>query len=99
MNLEFEFVNEETETVWNTAVAVAMIAYFDCLWCGRLLHFSKRYDPIPLHYESLLRLCRPVTCPKCGGVHHHINDEHGEDAVILSPSEHPADPAQLSLFA
>jgi C4-type Zn-finger protein len=99
MNIEFEFVNADTEVVDNLAHAVGMVAYFDCLNCGRMLHFSKSYEPVPLHYESLLRTCAPVTCSKCGYTHNHVHDEDGEDAVVLSPSLHPVDPAQLSLFA
>lgn len=98
MNIEFEFVNQANEIAWNLSEAVGMVAYFDCLNCGFMLHFSKKYEPVPLHYESLLRKCKPVTCPKCGQVHYHIHDEDGEDAVMLS--EIPAiDPNQLSLFA
>lgn len=97
MNLEFDFVNYDNEIQEDLNFVVGMVAYFDCLECGFTLHFSKRYEPIPLHYQSLLRLCRPVTCPKCGNVHHHVRDEEGEDIVQLSELQ-PTDPNQLSLF-
>lgn len=98
MILEFEFVNEDNEIQDDLRNVVGMVAYFDCLRCGFTLSFSKDYEPMPLHYESLLRLCKPVTCPKCGGVHRHIRDEDGEDVPSLSEAL-PIDPAQLSLFA
>lgn len=98
MNLEFDFVNHANEIAWNLSEAVGMVAYFDCLNCGFMLHFAKKYDPVPLHYESLLRLCKPVTCPKCGSVHHHVRDEDGED-IAASSKLQPDNPAQLRLFA
>ena len=97
MNIEFEFVNDDNEIQEDLRYVVGMVAYFDCLNCSFILCFSKKYNPVPLHYESILRLCKPVTCPKCGSVHYHVHDENGEDAVELS--EHPpVDPNQLSLF-
>lgn len=98
MKLEFDFVNHDNEIQWNLKYVVGMAAYFDCLNCGYMLHFSKMYKPAPLHCESLLRLCKPVTCPKCGTVHHHVRDENGEDVAALSELQ-PVDPAQLRLFA
>ena len=97
MNLEFEFVNIHNEVQDDLQNVVGMVAYFDCHSCGFTLHFSKPYKPVPLHYQSLLQLCRPVTCPKCGSIHHHIRDEDGEDAVTASPIE-CVDPNQLRLF-
>ena len=98
MNLEFDFVNHDNEIQDDLENVVGMVAYFDCLNCGFMLHFAKKYEPVPLHYESLLRLCKPVTCPKCGSVHHHVRDEDGEDIAALSELQ-PADPNQLRLFA
>ena len=98
MILEFDFVNHDNEIQDNLFKVVGMIAYFNCLNCGFMLHFSKKYDPVPLHYDSLLRLCKPVTCPKCGIVHHHVIDEDGEDIAAISELQ-PIDPAQLRLFA
>lgn len=97
-NLKFDFVNHDNEIQLDLKNVVGMIAYFDCLNCGFMLHFSKKYQPIPLHYESLFRLCKPVTCPKCGNIHYHVHDEDGEDAVELSEYQ-PVDPNQLRLFA
>lgn len=97
MNLQFDFINYDNEIQDDLRNVVGMIAYFDCLNCGFTLHFSKRYDPIPLHYQSLLKICNPATCPKCGHVHYHIRDEDGEDVVALSELQ-PFDPNQLRLF-
>lgn len=97
MKLEFEFVNHDNEIQDNLKYVVGMVAYFDCLYCSHLLFFSKKYEHVPLHYQSLLTLCKPVTCPKCGSVHEHVIDEDGEDVVILSELQ-PGDPRQLSLF-
>lgn len=98
MKLEFQIVNHANEIAFNLSEAVGVVAYFDCLNCGFMLHFAKKYKPVPFHYECLLRLCQPVTCPKCGSVHHHVRDEDGEDIAALSELQ-PADPNQLRLFA
>lgn len=95
--IEFELVDSNYEITFGK-FAVAMVAYFECLRCSRILVFYKPYNPVPMHYESLLSKCRPVTCPKCGLVHQHDNtDPDFPDAVIAAP-EFSIDPNQLSLF-
>jgi len=44
--LEFEFVNHDDEIQDDMKNVVGMVAYFDCLICGFLLHFSKKYVSI-----------------------------------------------------
>lgn len=95
--LEFEFVDHDNRPQYDIINAVKMIAYFDCMSCGSTLFFSKEYDPIPLHYQSLLKLCEPVTCAKCGNRYRHMIDEDGEDVAVFSGCNF-VDPRQLLLF-
>ena len=91
--LEFHFVDENGDEV-DLKCADWMVAFFDCLWCGTGLKFQKPYEPVPLHYESLLRKCKPVICPKCGTLHKH-HDEDGIDVVVAGELK---DSNQLFLF-
>ena len=94
-NLEFHFIDEEGYEV-DAWCADWLVAWFDCLQCGYGLRFQKPYEQEPLHYESLLRRCDDVKCPKCGTDHRHTTDD-GEDVVVTVESTMPA-PNQLSLF-
>jgi hypothetical protein len=95
--LEFNFVNESGEIVFDLYDAVWMVAFFDCFGCGRVLRFQKEYQPVPLHYETLLKKCKTVTCPKCGAQHRH-GELEGEDFVFSIVSPVFNDPNQLDLF-
>ncbi len=98
MSIEFNFVNEDNEIVDNLRNAVGMIAYFDCLKCGFMLHIKKDYNPVPLHYQSILKICDAVTCPKCGTIHHHVIDDEGDGDTVSFTEKEFVDPNQLRLF-
>lgn len=74
MLIEFELWDENGEFTleWNEAkhlgIAIA------CVRCRQPVSIKKRYEPAPMHYESLLRICEPVRC-KCGQVYRHVQDE------------------------
>lgn len=94
--IQFEFVNDDGEQVENLKHATLMIAIIDCMNCKwPYVILRKDYNPVPLHYDSLLTLCAPVNCAKCGTEHTHFMDEDGEDAVRIGIHE---DPNQLKLF-
>ena len=95
--LEFDFYDQQGNEAYNLADAVYMAAYFHCLRCGHQLRFTKKYEPVPLHYESLLQRCKPVTCQKCNAIHQHVFDEDDEEIVQLV-DVHAVAPNQLSLF-
>lgn len=85
--IEFEFVDENGNIEFELGSVFFMIAEFNCLVCGTLLKFSKKYDPVPEHYESLLKKCDPVSCPKCFSKHFHLKDfETGEDMAVIKGS-------------
>lgn len=91
--IDFYFANDIGEEV-NPRYAELLVALFDCATCYRTLRFQKEYEPVPMHYESLLRICESVTCPKCGQVHRHDRVD-GEDVVVPVQT---VDPNQLELF-
>lgn len=95
--IEFAFVDVYGEEVVRLSDASGMEGHFDCFKCNTHLYFIKVYDYVPLHYESLLRKCKDVTCHKCGSVYEHIQEE-GEDMVVEKEGAF-VDPAQLSLFS
>lgn len=93
--LEFHFV-DETGHESGLKHAAWMVAFFDCFGCGQGLQFRKPYEPVPLHYESIIRKCADVTCWKCETVHVHDQVE-GIDMVATAKVA-AGDPDQLSLF-
>lgn len=94
---EFYFVNEDGEEQENLSHASYMLGLVDCLTCDFALKFIKSYEPVPLHYESLLKKCSPITCPKCGTTHIHKQDfETGEDIYLIKGQF--VDHNQMTLF-
>lgn len=94
--IEFDFVTNDGE-ITDPRHADFMLALFDCFGCGFGLRFVKKYEPVPLHYESLLKRCKDVICPKCGLGHRH-SDVEGEDAVFQTVEPVYVNPNQLTLF-
>ena len=96
-SLKFEFVNYDNEIQADLKNVVGQVSYFNCLSCGMMLHFWKKYYQ-SRHNESITELCHPVTCPKCGSIHRHQknkeNDEDECDEVWMS-EQYPIDPLQL----
>ncbi len=87
MNIQFNMLDSNGFVVDCALDTTRVIAYFDCMGCGRTLFFSNSYNQIA-------KLCDRVECPKCKKIHYHTRDEDGADSVMSFNPPH----VKLDLF-
>lgn len=74
MRIEFEFWDKNASFTLKWSKTKYMGATISCVRCDMPVSIRKRYEPAPMHYESLIRICEPVRC-KCGQEYRHVRDE------------------------
>ena len=87
--IEFCFVSSAQKEITYDDLYKAdlMIATFHCE-CSEFLSFKKPYEPVPLHYESLLQKCKDVSCKSCGNTYEHVQEEGLDYAKKMQIKSH-----------
>lgn len=79
---------------WNFK-GIEMLLAFTCPLCHSEVVATSPYEPVPLHYESLLRASKVRPKCKCGAIY-ILNED--TDLYELLEIVNPHNPNQLLLF-